>query len=392
MKARIVATFVTLMAVVIGQPIADAELFYGFDDGTFEGWQYIEPDGTEFQVGIATNGWVPSTEMIDIGDGFTLVPATSGDFRVVPFPWDTRDCLGGQQCETQILRSPEFHLDGSGDISIDMIGGQLRGGTTAAIEEDFPSEVSDLPEFRTADEGVHASQGFALRDAASDEYLLFGFSDVENDGKMRASDPPSRGQWQTVSISQEDLAPFANDGQVYTVDIYDSYLGGWGWIGYDSVRIPGTLATGNGFPGDFDNNGIADTDDLDALVGAVAAGENPSEFDLTGDDVVNSDDIDQWLSDAATENGFAAPYQFGDANLDGTVDAIDLNAMALNWQTRVSTWIQGDFTADGLVDAADLNRLALNWQQTIPTAAVVPEPSVFVLLISGFFVLILKRR
>ena len=73
----------------------------------------------------------------------------------------------------------------------------------------------------------------------------------------------------------------------------------------------------------------------------------------------------------------------GDTNLDGTVDAADLNALALKWRNSVAGWSVGDFTADGLVNSADLNALALNWRQSIPAAASsnasVPEPPSLVL-------------
>lgn len=65
----------------------------------------------------------------------------------------------------------------------------------------------------------------------------------------------------------------------------------------------------------------------------------------------------------------------GDADLNGRVDAADLNALALNWRQE-GNWIDGDFTGDGWVDAADLNELALNWRQPVSMAAAVPEPAV----------------
>ena len=374
-----------------------AELFYGFDDGTFEGWRYIRPNGTPIDISKAVNGWTPWSQPINIGDGFSLLPATSGDFRIVPFPWETRDCLGGTSCDTQILRSPEFRLDGSGDITVDMIGGRLRGGTTDATPEDFPSEVADLPEFRTADSGVAATQAFALRDVASDEYVLFGFSDVENDGKARETDPPSRGEWQTVSISEADLQPFVASTQTYTIDIYDSYLGGWGWIGFDSVSIPGVLADEPVGPViDFDGDGNANTSDIDALVQSIVEGNNAAEFDVSGDGLVNRADLDLWLESAAEFNGFGMPYLVGDANLDGQVNAGDLNAVGSNWQADKSTWQEGDFSADGKVNVTDLNGLALNWQQSISPAAAspsaVPEPNGMTLSLVGLLAISIIRH
>lgn len=360
-----------------------AELFYGFDDGSFQGWEYIKQDGTPFPLGLAHNGWSPWADPIDIGDGFTLVTATSGDFRIVPFPWETRDCLGGNQCETQILRSPPFVLDDSGDISIDMIGGQLRGGTTDIVEGDVPFEVADLPEFRTNEAGVGASQAFALRDVISDEYVLFGFSDVENDGKMRDSDPPSRGQWQTVTIPQAELAPFAN-GQTYTVDIYDSYLGGWGWIGFDSVRIPGTLE-GEGLDCDFDASGVCDLVDLDELL-YTGLGTNNSKYDLdaSGGEITLAD------RDAFLTRIDSFP---GDFDLDGQVVAGDLNILGGNWQiTGLTSYGDGDANGDGIADARDLNDLGGNWQQGAAAASAVPEPSAMFLFFSALVFLGLRRH
>jgi hypothetical protein len=56
----------------------------------------------------------------------------------------------------------------------------------------------------------------------------------------------------------------------------------------------------------------------------------------------------------------------GDANLDGRVDAQDLNAVGTNWRGTDKTWEQGDFTGDGVVNSEDLNQLALNWQHGVP--------------------------
>ena len=53
----------------------------------------------------------------------------------------------------------------------------------------------------------------------------------------------------------------------------------------------------------------------------------------------------------------------GDANLDGRVDVLDLNEVALNWQMDVGPGEPADFNGDGRVDAADLNIVGLHWQE-----------------------------
>ncbi len=84
--------------------------------------------------------------------------------------------------------------------------------------------------------------------------------------------------------------------------------------------------------GDFTRDGILDIADLDALNAEVLADTNGAQFDLDGNGAVNNADLSQWLSQAATTNGFTAPYLLGDSNLDGSVNTIDLNNLALKWQ------------------------------------------------------------
>jgi hypothetical protein len=130
---------------------------------------------------------------------------------------------------------------------------------------------------------------------------------------------------------------------------------------------------------DFDDNLTCDIVDVDMLVNEIVASTNDPAFDLSADGAVNNADLSQWLGDAATENGFNAPYLLGDANLDGTVDSADLNNLALSWRHDIALWSAGDFTANGYIDSADLNSVALNWRESIPSAtlqtAAIPEPS-----------------
>ena len=74
---------------------------------------------------------------------------------------------------------------------------------------------------------------------------------------------------------------------------------------------------------------------------------------------MDTDDRDFWISDI--KNTF-----FGDTNLDGQVNVVDLNSLALSWRTHGATsWSQGDFNGDGNVNASELNDLALNWRSGV---------------------------
>ncbi len=346
-------------------------LTYGFDDGTFQGWEFILPDRSPFPVEESAVTWISSNAVIDIGDGFNMVPATSGEYRVVPDPFSNRDCIG-LLCYTQILRSPGFYLDDSGDLSIDMIGGAAQSNRAFDEGNDFPPEVpEDLPE--TKDSSGY--QGFALLDVEADGYVAYGFSSYENDGKARPTDAPTRADWETVKITQEQLAPFINDGREYKIDIFDSYAGGWGWIGFDTVVIPGSAELGGFSPGDYNEDGAVDTLDVDLQAVAMQTPtENLETYDENGDGMVDDADRIIWVQDYANT-------WFGDANFDGSFTTDDLVAVfaAGKYETQQSAnWSEGDWTGDLVFDSGDLVAAFSDGGFELgprPAVASVPEPA-----------------
>ena len=89
-------------------------------------------------------------------------------------------------------------------------------------------------------------------------------------------------------------------------------------------------------------------------------------------------------------------YIPGDANKDGKVDGSDVTILAGNWQVMTNaSWDMGDFNGDGKVDGSDVAILAGNWQAGVnASAASVPEPGVFVLLITLVvgYVMLIRRN
>jgi hypothetical protein len=90
---------------------------------------------------------------------------------------------------------------------------------------------------------------------------------------------------------------------------------------------------------------------------------------------------------------------YGDANLDGTVNALDFNELATNFG-KAGVWTGGDFNYSGTVDSNDFSLLAANYGKTMPSMApasaaalgsIVPEPTTL-LLCGGIGVTLFGRR
>lgn len=132
------------------------------------------------------------------------------------------------------------------------------------------------------------------------------------------------------------------------------------------------------FPGDFDLNGVLDAADIDALQQAIFAGTHPEPYDLNADSAVDQGDLEIWVRE------LKGTY-FGDANLDGEFNSVDLVELftAGQYEDAVennSKWWTGDWNTDQDFDSADM---VLAFQdggyERGPQIAAVPEPPGMVL-------------
>ena len=135
---------------------------------------------------------------------------------------------------------------------------------------------------------------------------------------------------------------------------------------------------------DFTGDGNCDLVDLSPPSGLYGVGnltqtigttsEN-SWFDLSGDGVIDTQDLDQWLLLAADSAGFSTGYLPGDTDLDGIVGFPDFLRLADNYGAG-DLWEHGNFNGDGEVNFVDFILLSGNYNKSLTAnAASVPEPS-----------------
>jgi hypothetical protein len=210
------------------------------------------------------------------------------------------------------------------------------------------------------------------------------------------------GQVMDVEI---EIPATATLGAVFNLDLVEDFSAISNGVAVPPAILPldtpfgdGTLTIGDvpTLDCDFDDDAACTVTDIDLLTAEIATGGNDLSLDINRDGLISKADRDNWLSKAATENGKGAPYLLGDANLDGSVDALDLNELGQRWRQQDNQWSHGDFTADGVVNALDLNEMGQNWRATIPmtaaAAASVPEPSALSLVVIATLGLLGRRR
>ncbi|QDU72039.1 endo-1,4-beta-xylanase [Mucisphaera calidilacus] len=116
--------------------------------------------------------------------------------------------------------------------------------------------------------------------------------------------------------------------------------------------------------GDFNLDQQLTADDVDILLANLG---NPA-YDLTRDNTADHDDLHHLIT-------FLMQGTPGDANLDHTVDLLDLSILAANFDTA-GNWTAGDFNNDNSINLLDLSILAANFGRST-----IPEPGTLTALL-----------
>lgn len=258
-----VSTYFALLISALVSNLKGQELIFDFEDGTTQGWATILSDTNVPHV------FTPTGALSENGAAFQA--PSSGIFQMLPLEFEAPDGTNTRDGahSTLLIRSPEFHLT-EGALSIAIAGGSAHGV--------LPASPSDLASSTSAGNGLHV-QGFGLRRVSDDSYVVTG----ERSSNARV--------YENVVVPTATLAEFVSDSETYTLDLFDSYSGFWGWNGFDNVRIPGRLAAGAYFQ-DFDSfaNGATDFADGSTLTTnqVAAVGVTDGSLQLTSDAVTQT--------------------------------------------------------------------------------------------------------
>ncbi|MHC4986163.1 MAG: PEP-CTERM sorting domain-containing protein, partial [Planctomycetota bacterium] len=165
-----------------------------------------------------------------------------------------------------------------------------------------------------------------------------------------------------------------------------------GWAYQTTPGIGAALSwvgDSGGLPGDFDNDGDVDTNDIDLLCDNLGN----SAFDLDGDGDADEDDFVYLIENLVelTDGSGRTGTQVGDFNLDGLINATDLAIMNPNFGLGSMLYQNGNANCDDLINATDLAILAANFGYVAPAGAV-PEPMTMSLLALGAGGVLANRR
>ena len=330
---------------------------------------------------------------VDLGSTTTLAGGTLGS--LTGFALDSGDAISG-------------HGDLFGDLDLGSDGTVAGSGTGLSIYGDVSGsgDISNTTIYGNIDVGSSAGQ-LALTDvvlsSAGTLSLEIGGPDWQQYDRVTLNGTTALAGNLEVSLIDGFLPQVGDTYGLFSLAPRLNLQGG-----FNSLVLPdleaiswdtSSLLTSGSLlaiadPCALGGDASCDTDDLNALIAAL----NTTDvlFDLTSDGVVDVADLDEWLSLAATENGYSSPYLRGDLHLDRDVDLSDYNMLTLYFNPSGTygpyLWDHANFDGDNDVDLADYNALASNFSPAGYGAAAVPEPAAALLALLGMLLFSACRR
>ena len=285
---------------------------------------------------------------------------------------------GGKLVASHIDHTFGGMLSVNGEIQFNRFDGDLvnTGGTVApGIGGTNSALVGDYLQHADGTLALEIGQPFVSNDA----FTVTGIADISGQLALSLLDgfTPDSSDIISVMSTTAIVGLFDNisTGQrLRTTDGRGSFVVNYGaGSAFDPKQIVLTDFMIEALTADFNGDGQADCNDVDALVVEIVSDSNRPQFDLTGDGQVDPADLTAWLAQAGAMNlPSGGSYLLGDANLDGAVDVSDFNTWNSHKFTATAAWCSGDFNADGSVDVSDFNLWNANKFNAV---SAVPEPA-----------------
>jgi Concanavalin A-like lectin/glucanases superfamily len=213
----LLGAFLLLLAAL---PAWSSTLTYNFNDGTLQGWHNRVWD---LSAAGGSGGWVdldPNVQAMPVTINGGVIQPASGDDNLFGNNGTQVDPVGGQtdnHLNTLWLRSRQFTLDASGDLTVQMARGNANGPA--------PANDTSVSHIAADASALTGWKGVALRRVSDGAFVLNKPRTDQGDTMI------------TVTFTAAELAPFV--GVKCTLDLINSENGGWGWLSMDNVSIPG---------------------------------------------------------------------------------------------------------------------------------------------------------
>jgi len=162
----------------------------------------------------------------------------------------------------------------------------------------------------------------------------------------------------------------------YDVNYFISMFLYGDWIGETAILA-----------GDLSDDGWVNADDADLLCDNMGGDPNTYDFDEDGD--VDEDDLDYLIENLVDRQDGGIGTRRGDINLDGVINATDLQIMAGNFGLSGLGYADGNLNCDAVIDGTDLLLLQSNFGFSATGA---PEPATLAMILAGSVALLRRRR
>jgi hypothetical protein len=323
---------------------------FAFNKGARNGGMTISHE-VGHALGLSHDGLFSQSYHPGTGSGPTgWGPLMGAPFNKVLTHWSKGEYAGATttQNDLSIISKPangfSYRTDDFGNSTA--TAHELTASAGALLDWGIVERNTDADYFEFSTEA--GSVSLSITTFAQDVNLDVLAKLYDSNGSVIAESNPNAGRNASFNETLDAGIYFISVEGTGRPDRYTEY----GSLGY--YEVSGTIVDSGVIDGDFNDDGLWNEMDVDALVADIAGIGTPAEYDLTGDGAVDLADRDAWLAEAGSINLVSGnPYLLGDLNLSGAVDGADFIGWNANKFTSNAAWSAGDFNADGVVDGLD---------------------------------------